>query len=177
MDDDGEKTKKAAKFQPPAWVDRDAWAGYLEMRRAIRKPATVRAMQLSIKTLEKLRDAGNDPNEVLDQSTQRCWQGLFQLPPEMRTKPESNPALQAWNEVRQACRNDYTPPPRGWSDNKTANALEAIGGFIRMQNMRTDEIGFMQREFEAQYRIAKPRPPSRVVPININQSSRRVVNG
>ncbi|MXV43487.1 hypothetical protein GS501_00125 [Saccharibacter sp. 17.LH.SD] len=71
--------KSAQKFAPPDWVPLEAWAGWVEMRRAKKRPATQRALELSVKELAKLRDAGNDPGEVLDQSTQNGWQGLFPI--------------------------------------------------------------------------------------------------
>lgn len=62
----------------PDWIPAEAWAGYVEMRKAIKKPLkTDRAINLAINTLERLRADGNDPGAVLDQSTLHGWQGLF----------------------------------------------------------------------------------------------------
>lgn len=63
----------------PDWLPADAWAGYLEMRKKIRKPMTDRAVQLAINTLDKLRGEGQDVGAVLDQSTMNSWQGLFAI--------------------------------------------------------------------------------------------------
>lgn len=63
----------------PDWVPADAWAGFLAMRKAIKKPLTPRAVGLIIAKLERLQAAGNDPGAVLDQSTAACWQGVFEL--------------------------------------------------------------------------------------------------
>jgi hypothetical protein len=67
------------KFDPPAWVPSDDWAAYVEMRIKIKKPMTERAKQLAVMTLDKLRQQGNDPALVLQQSVMRCYQGLFEL--------------------------------------------------------------------------------------------------
>lgn len=74
----------------PEWVPAEAWQGYLDMRKKIRKPMTDRAVQLAIGTLEKLRDQGQDVGAVLDQSTMNSWQGLFPI-----TERRADPAKSA----------------------------------------------------------------------------------
>jgi hypothetical protein len=61
----------------PDWIPKDAWDGWIEMRNKIKAPLTERAKTLAIKTLERLRDEGYEPGDVLDQSTMRSWRGLF----------------------------------------------------------------------------------------------------
>lgn len=61
----------------PDWIPADAWQGYLDMRKKVRKPMTARAEQLAINTLQKLVEQGQDAGAVLDQSTMNSWQGLF----------------------------------------------------------------------------------------------------
>lgn len=63
----------------PSWVSIEAWGGYVEMRKKIKRPMTEYAMKLAIKKLDKLRRQGYDPSMVLDQSTFESWQGLFPL--------------------------------------------------------------------------------------------------
>jgi hypothetical protein len=84
--------KPAALFPPslPDWVPEAAWEGYLEMRRKIRKPPTPRAVDLVIASLVKLRAAGHDPGEVLDQSTRNSWIDVFPLR-ESRDGPKPAP--------------------------------------------------------------------------------------
>lgn len=64
-------------FVLPDWIPQDAWDGYVEMRKQIKKPMTDRAKKLAIKELEKLDDEGHSPEAVLNQSVMNCWQGLF----------------------------------------------------------------------------------------------------
>lgn len=73
----------------PSWIPSDAWAGYVEMRKeTLKKPLkTDRAINLAINTLARLRDDGNDPGAVLDQSTLNGWQGLFAVRVERRGLP------------------------------------------------------------------------------------------
>ena len=63
----------------PAYIDPEAWAGFVEMRRAMpkSKPFTHRAAVLILKELQKLRDAGHDANAALDQSTMRGWADVY----------------------------------------------------------------------------------------------------
>lgn len=57
----------------------EAWDAWIEMRRKARKVPTERAVKLAIAKLAKLRDAGHEPNDVLDQSTMNGWTGLFEI--------------------------------------------------------------------------------------------------
>ena len=63
----------------PDWLQpyKDAWEGFTDMRKRIRAPLTPRAITLTINELQRLWLEGYDPGEVLDQSTQRSWRGVF----------------------------------------------------------------------------------------------------
>jgi len=69
-----EKEKEAA---PSALVPVSLWLEFVEMRKKIRKPMTARAIELIQKELRKLKDKGEDPVEVLEQSIRNCWQDVF----------------------------------------------------------------------------------------------------
>jgi hypothetical protein len=64
-------------FILPDWLPFDAWNSYVEMRIKIRKPMTDRAKELGIMKLQRLREAGESAQEVLEQSIFNSWQGLF----------------------------------------------------------------------------------------------------
>ena len=63
----------------PDWMEpyREQFAGFAEMRQRIRAPLTPRAITLTLNELQRLQLEGYDPGEVLDQSTQRGWRGVF----------------------------------------------------------------------------------------------------
>ncbi len=63
----------------PLWMPLEAWNGFLDMRRRNRKTPTARAIGLLIGELDRLRLAGDDPADVLDQSTVSGWTGVFPL--------------------------------------------------------------------------------------------------
>lgn len=63
----------------PKYIDPDAWAGYVEMRKAMpkSKPFTSRAATLILYELQRIKDAGHDPNAALDQSTLHGWADVY----------------------------------------------------------------------------------------------------
>lgn len=63
----------------PDWLPLEAWNEFLEMRKRNRASLTPRAKQLAIAALSKLRDQGQEPQLVLEQSTMNGWRGLFPL--------------------------------------------------------------------------------------------------
>lgn len=63
----------------PSWIDKEALEGFIEMRRLIKKPLTDRALSLALGKLKDFKDAGHDPNAILDQSVFNSWQGLFPI--------------------------------------------------------------------------------------------------
>jgi hypothetical protein len=66
----------------PPYIDPEAWAGFVTMRKAMGKtvPFTVRAATLILKELQLLKAQGYDPNACLDQSTMKGWRGVFATP-------------------------------------------------------------------------------------------------
>jgi hypothetical protein len=63
----------------PAFIKPEAWAGFVEMRRAMPKtrPFTVRAATLILYELQRIKDAGHCPNAALDQSTLHGWTDVY----------------------------------------------------------------------------------------------------
>jgi hypothetical protein len=63
----------------PDWLPREEWRGFEVMRRKIKKPMTDRAAAMALRKLGELRDKGENPAAVLDQSTMHCWQDLYPI--------------------------------------------------------------------------------------------------
>ncbi|HZQ96545.1 MAG TPA: hypothetical protein VFA67_16165 [Candidatus Sulfotelmatobacter sp.] len=94
-------------FAVPEWVPAKPWAGFIEMRKAQRKPLkTERAVQLIVNKLEKLRDGGGDVGAILDQSTERGWTSVFPLKQSAGAKPSRHVSFA---DV------DYTKGADGWN--------------------------------------------------------------
>lgn len=70
----------------PDWIDQEAWDGFCEMRKAMKKiPFTDRAQKMILKSLYDLKQAGHDPNAALDQSTLMGWRDVW--PPKGKDIP------------------------------------------------------------------------------------------
>ncbi|MDP2728978.1 MAG: DUF4373 domain-containing protein [Dehalococcoidales bacterium] len=77
------KEKKSTVKKPdnnlPDWLNKETWDAFLEMRKEKKAPPTDKAKTLLIAELEKLKLAGDNPNEVLNQSIMRNYTGVFPL--------------------------------------------------------------------------------------------------
>lgn len=65
------------EYRCPA-IDPEAWAGFEEMRKMIRKPMTDRARKLLLTRLDAIHKAGHDANAALDQSTLKNWDSVYE---------------------------------------------------------------------------------------------------
>lgn len=63
----------------PDWIPVDAWNGWLEMRKKLKKPLTDRAAQRAINKLASMMQMGQDIAEVLDRSTMNGWTDLYEI--------------------------------------------------------------------------------------------------
>lgn len=78
-----------AGFKLPEGVPADAWADFVEMRKAMRKPMTVKAKTLVILKLIKLRENGQDVRAVLEQSVANSWPDVYAVKAEQRVNQRS----------------------------------------------------------------------------------------
>jgi hypothetical protein len=63
----------------PDWLPLEEWKDFVEMRNKIKAPLTEKAVELAISKLSKLKDAGDNPAEVLNESIMNSYKGLFPL--------------------------------------------------------------------------------------------------
>ncbi len=63
----------------PDWLNTETWEAFLEMRKEKKAVPSEKAKVLLVKELEKLKIAGDDPTEVLNQSIMNGWKGVFAL--------------------------------------------------------------------------------------------------
>jgi uncharacterized protein YdaU (DUF1376 family) len=71
----------------PTWIPIDDWNDWIASRK---KKPTQRAIELSIKRLEQLKNDGHDPKEVLQQSIINGWTGLFETKKKTPAKVPTN---------------------------------------------------------------------------------------
>jgi hypothetical protein len=64
-------------FEIPAWLDRKTWEAFKKHRQYLRKSMSPKAVELIINKLKILMEQGENPKEVLEQSIERGWQGIF----------------------------------------------------------------------------------------------------
>lgn len=106
------KPAKATKQNPvelPDWINPEAWAGFVDMRKAIKKSLTDRAMQLAIGKLGKLRQQGQDPNACLDQSVMNGWQDVYAIKPDHTAKKQAQASKWDFLGQSQEPERDVTP--------------------------------------------------------------------
>lgn len=71
----------------PSWIPQETWDAFVEMRRkTLRKPPTDFALNLILRELFKLRDAGNDPLACLEQSIVNAWADVYELKAKKATR-------------------------------------------------------------------------------------------
>lgn len=109
----------------PAYIDPEAWAGFVEMRRAMPKsrPFTLRAATLILKELQRIKDAGHDPNAALDQSTLNGWTDVYA--PKEKAIPRAGKHLSDWDLHLEATK-DHKPIDGAKVAEVAAKALQAI---------------------------------------------------
>jgi hypothetical protein len=74
-----EQSKRSSSFVLPDWVPAEQWKHFIEMRASKRNKPTAHAAKLLITKLDQFRSSGQDPGDVLDQSTANGWMGIFPL--------------------------------------------------------------------------------------------------
>lgn len=64
----------------PAWLPKEAWAGYVEMRKTSKKMKfTDRAEELAIKSLEEFQKRGANVAAIINQSVEKGWASFYEL--------------------------------------------------------------------------------------------------
>ena len=93
----------------PDWIDPEACAGFVEMRKSMRKvPFTERAAQMILADLQKIKEAGHCPNAALDQSTVMGWRGVWPAK-EKRIERAPTAAKNEW--LQEHSKREFTAPP------------------------------------------------------------------
>lgn len=86
------------------------------------------------------------PNEFLKWVCREAGMRGGRVPVDGDGAQSSAEAGRAWDEVRAAGQRGVLPTG-GWSHPGTRDALQAIGGFSRVENMLTKDVPFVRREF------------------------------
>jgi len=105
-----ETTTKEKKERPPLppqgepdFISPVIWKDFLEHRKKLKAPLTDQARRLIFKKLEDWKSAnGWNPDEILNQSIEKGWKGVF--PPEILKASPPPPA-------GKKCHKEWVPPP------------------------------------------------------------------
>ena len=92
------KEKKVQQPAPSALVPVTLWLEFVDMRKKIRKPMTAKAVQLIHRELENLKELGNDPVEVIEQSIRNSWQDVY---PVRKDKSNGKTELKSFDAIRR----------------------------------------------------------------------------
>ena len=71
--------EKEPKVNFPDWLPLDLWNEFKKYRKKIKKPLSPFAEKLNITKLKKLKDTGEDPVAIIEETIMRGWQGFFPL--------------------------------------------------------------------------------------------------
>jgi hypothetical protein len=71
------RAKAAAVIKPAEWIDDQVWADFVQHRKEIKAPLTGKASERLLVTLSKAREAGHNPNDMLNKSIEMGWRGVF----------------------------------------------------------------------------------------------------
>jgi hypothetical protein len=97
----GQETEGETKTTLPDWVPKESWDAFVEMRKKL-GPITDYAKRLLLVKLKKMVDAGaGTAEEILNQSIENSWKGLFRLQKER--------GIDDKNFQRQQGRGNATP--------------------------------------------------------------------
>jgi hypothetical protein len=69
---------KGKRALVPGWLDRRVWSEFKKMRQTMKAPITHFAEGLLLTKLNRFREAGHDPNEILNTSIENSWRGVFE---------------------------------------------------------------------------------------------------
>lgn len=89
-----DKPSSPRAASPPDWLPAAAWDDWCRYRRG--KTWTPKAQELSLRELGRLREAGNDPAAVIEQSIANGWRGLFPIKHANGTSGPARPSNLAW---------------------------------------------------------------------------------
>lgn len=128
------------------WLPQAEWEEFLEHRKELHRPVTQVGAKRLLAKLKRFYDEGQDLKAVLDRSMENGWTGLFAIPAEKSSRQSLLQRAQtAWLEVRAAIRRGAC---RIWSDSLTQRAIEAVGGWLRLSDLKSEQAEFVARQFE-----------------------------
>lgn len=72
------KERKKETIEYPNWLDLDLWQTFIIHRNGMKPKLSPHAQMLNINKLKNLIDKGYDQTEIINQTIERGWKGLFE---------------------------------------------------------------------------------------------------
>ncbi|RLC34414.1 hypothetical protein DRH14_03075 [Candidatus Shapirobacteria bacterium] len=98
------KKSMKEKEELPFWLNEKIWEDFRAHRVALKKKMTPQAEKMLIRKLDRLRQSGNDPTQVLEESIANGWQGVFELNP-LKTGGKKN--VSEWEREAERIDAEY----------------------------------------------------------------------
>lgn len=82
----------ALRTKLPEWIKPSTWQAFVEHRRELGAKLTTQGIQGTLDQLDRMRQAGQQPTKVIEQSILKGWTGLFDLSTTTRTHTRTRSA-------------------------------------------------------------------------------------
>ena len=106
----------------PDWLNKESWSEYKQHRKDIKSPLTQLAETKALKKLKYLLDGGFNQVEVIDQSIENGWKGLFEV------KGKNQGRVQPKEFKLEIPDNIATPEEQRENIAKLKGLLSGVGG-------------------------------------------------
>ena len=98
------KKEKNKENLLPDWLNKELWNQYKDHRKELKSKFTPYAEELAIKKLGRLKMENNDPQDVIEQSIENGWKGLFEVKSKIGGKGETPITDEAQQYIDKANR-------------------------------------------------------------------------
>lgn len=69
--------RETEKIDLPDWIDKELWEEFIQFRKSLKSPMSLLAQKKAIQALSKLREEGQQVDDIINQSIINGWKGLF----------------------------------------------------------------------------------------------------
>lgn len=82
----------------PEWINQESWKEFLNIRKKLKAVNSDIALKKILNKLTKFKDAGYNPNEIIDSSITGGWKDIYQpkTPPQIATTQNSAPLVEEY---------------------------------------------------------------------------------
>ncbi len=100
--------KPSFSIEIPHWLASCDWENFVQHRKEMKAPLTERSAKMAIRTLQELRDSGNDIEQVIRQTIVNRWKGLFPIKQINQSKEVSY--VEMLKQAGESLHSQYSSP-------------------------------------------------------------------